>query len=72
MPDVQRFFVFMATAFLLFVALLRFTVRGRATKPSMATTCALGFVVVVIGMLFARYSHLALPQRSIRPRLQAG
>jgi hypothetical protein len=47
-------------------------VRGRATKPSMATTCALGFVVVVIGMLFARYSHLALPQRSIRPRLQAG
>jgi glycerol uptake facilitator-like aquaporin len=64
MPDVQRFFVFMAAALLLFVALLMFTVRNRARKPSTAMTFAIGFVVVVLGMLFARYSHLVFPHLS--------
>jgi hypothetical protein len=59
MPDVARFVVFMAAAFLVFVALLKFIVRKRKTKPTLGTTVAIGFIVVVLGMLFARYSHLA-------------
>ena len=53
MPDVARFVVFMAAAFLLFVVLLQFTVRKRKTKPTPETTAAIGFIVVVLGMLFA-------------------
>lgn len=64
MPDVQRFVVFIAAAFLVFVAVLRFTVRNRPVKPSMSETFAIGAVVVVAGMLFARYSHLAFPHLS--------
>jgi hypothetical protein len=59
MPEVARFVVFMAAAFLVFVALLKFIVRKRKTKPTLETTVAIGFIVVVPGMLFARYSHLA-------------
>ena len=59
MPDFARFMVFMAAAFLLFVSLLRFVIRGRSTKPGGWTTIGIGFIVVVLGMLFARYSHLA-------------
>jgi hypothetical protein len=62
MPDIARFVVFMAAAFLLFVVLLQFTVRKRKTKPTPETTVAIGFIVVVLGMLFARYSHLAFPR----------
>ncbi len=62
MPDSARFMVFMAAAFLLFVVLLRWIVRGRTAKPAVGTTIAIGFVVVVLGMLFARYSHLAFPR----------
>jgi hypothetical protein len=62
MPDVARFAVFMTAAFLLFVALLQFTVRKRKTKPALKTLLAIGFIVVVLGMLFARYSHIAFPR----------
>jgi hypothetical protein len=62
MPDFARFVVFMAAAFLLFVSLLRFVIRGRNTKPRGWTTIGIGFIVVVLGMLFARYSHLAFPR----------
>ncbi len=64
MPDVQRFIVFMAVAFLVFVAVLRFTLRRRADKPSQMKTCAVGVAVVVAGMFFARYTHLAFPSLS--------
>jgi hypothetical protein len=62
MPDTARFFVFMAAAFLLFVALLRFAVRRRIALPGLRITMAIGFIVVVLGMIFARYSHLAFPR----------
>jgi hypothetical protein len=65
MPDVARFVVFMAAAFLFFVALLQ-------------SITAMGFVVVVFGMLFARYHMLKRwnplpgprrkPIRQTRPR----
>jgi hypothetical protein len=64
MPDVARFVVFMAAAFVLFVALLNFTIRKRRTKPTFQTIVVVAFVVVVLGMFFARYSHLAFPRLS--------
>jgi hypothetical protein len=64
MPDLQRFIVFIAAAFLVFVAVLRFTIRNRAIKPSLRETCAVGIVVVVVGMFFARYTHLTFPNLS--------
>jgi hypothetical protein len=54
----------MAVAFLLFVALLKFVTRKRITKPTARIIVAIAFVVVVLGMLFARYSHLAMPRLS--------
>jgi hypothetical protein len=62
MPDLGRFVVFMVAAFLLFVAVLRFTVRERKRRPSLATNSGLGLIVVVFGMLFARYSHITIPR----------
>ena len=59
MPDVARFIVFMAAAFLLFVAVLLFVVRSRPVRPRAVTLLALGAIVVILGMIFARYSHLA-------------
>jgi hypothetical protein len=64
MPDAARFVVFMAAAFLLFMALLQFTVRKRKTKPTLKAVVTISFFVVVLGMLFARYSHLAFPRLS--------
>ncbi len=61
MPDIARFIVFMAAAFLLFVGVLLFVVRNRIVKPSAQTILALGAVVVILGMIFARYSHVTLP-----------
>ncbi len=58
MSDVARFMVFMAVAFLLFVRVLLFTVRGRREKPKVGTLMTLGAIMVILGMLFARYSAL--------------
>jgi hypothetical protein len=62
MDDTVRFIVFMAAAFLLFVALLRFAVRRRRALPSLRARIAIAFIVVALGMIFARYSHLAFPR----------
>lgn len=61
MPDTARFIVFMAAAFLLFMALVRFSVRRRKLLPTHRTTMTISFIVVVLGMIFSRYSHLASP-----------
>ena len=55
MPDVARFIVFMAAAFLLFVSVLLFVLRNRLVKPKALTLIGLGAIVVIFGMLFARY-----------------
>lgn len=62
MPDTARFIIFMTAAYLLFVALLRFAIRKRRALTSLGTTAAIAFIVVVLGMMFARYSHLAFPR----------
>jgi hypothetical protein len=66
MPDEQRFIVFIVAAFLVFVAVLRFTNRNRAIKPSLRETSAVAIVVVVVGMLFARYTHLEDKRGNVR------
>ena len=58
MPDLERFFVFMAAAFILFLGTVLWVVRKRIAKPRRANLLALATVVVPIGMLFARYSHI--------------
>jgi len=61
MTDTARFVVFMASALLLFVALLRFSVRRRSLLPSLRGTVAIAFIVVVLGMIFTRYSPCFSP-----------
>lgn len=58
MLDLIRFTIFMASAFLLFLAVLVFVTRRRIRRPRAATLAALGTIVVIVGMLFARYSHM--------------
>lgn len=58
MPDLARFVVFMGAAFLLFLGVVLWIVRRRSTKPSWGEVVALATVVVPVGMLFARYSHI--------------
>jgi hypothetical protein len=61
MPDIVRFFIFMAAAFLLFLGVLSFVTRKRTARPSAALLLTLTMVFVVAGMIFARYAHLWLP-----------
>jgi hypothetical protein len=58
MSDTERFAVFMVFASIVFLTVLAFTTRRRVTKPSPALLCMLTVVVVVCGMLFARYAHI--------------
>jgi hypothetical protein len=61
MPDIARFLIFMAAAFLLFLAVLSFVTRKRTARPGTALLLSLATIVVVAGMIFARYAHLWLP-----------
>jgi len=58
MPDIQRFAVFIVAAFVLFVAVLRWIIRNRTTQPSCWSLATLAMIVVPVGMIFARYSHI--------------
>lgn len=57
--DVARFSIFVAVSLVLFVALLRFVVRRRATQPRAAAIAGVAAVVVVGGMVFAKYGNNA-------------
>jgi len=61
MPDLARFVVFMIAAFLLFLGVVRSVVRRRDSKPAIGNLLALAIMVVPVGMIFARYSHIFLP-----------
>ncbi|WP_433968847.1 hypothetical protein [Tunturiibacter gelidiferens] len=61
MQDIARFLIFMAAAFLLFIAVLSFITRKRTGRPSAGLLLTLAMIVVVAGMIFARYAHLWLP-----------
>ncbi|NYF80824.1 hypothetical protein [Granulicella arctica] len=59
MPDLERFGVFIVAAFMLFFGVVLWIVRRRPARPSLGSLFALAIIVVPLGMLFARYSHLA-------------
>jgi hypothetical protein len=58
LSDIARFTIFMLAASGLFLAVLTAATRKRAEKPSPATLIMLTLIVVVCGMLFARYGHI--------------
>jgi hypothetical protein len=58
MTDIERFTVFTIAASILFLAVLTVTTRGRAKKPSSTILVMLTAIVVVCGMIFARYGHI--------------
>jgi hypothetical protein len=56
--DLGRFAIFMAASAGLFVAVLRFAIRKRPSRPKALTLILITLVAVVFGILFARYSHI--------------
>ena len=58
MNDSSRFAIFMVASAAVFVALLLFVVRKRERRPDGRTFILTTLVVVVLGMLFARYGYL--------------
>ncbi|HEY0802217.1 MAG TPA: hypothetical protein VGD54_15375, partial [Steroidobacteraceae bacterium] len=54
MPPVH-FVVFIAVSVIVFVGVLRWALRGRPATPPPALTAGIAFVVVVVGMCFAKF-----------------
>ena len=57
--DAQRFWVFVLVSLVAFVAILRFVTRHRVHRPRQATVLAVACIVVVGGMLFAKFGNNA-------------
>ena len=57
MPPTARFIIFIAVSVIAFVALLRFVLRERTVPPSQRQLLGLTLVVVVGGMVFAKYGN---------------
>lgn len=58
MPDIQRFLVFTVAACVVFLSVLLWVVRNRTTKPRPWVVATLTVIVVPLGMIVARYSHI--------------
>jgi hypothetical protein len=58
MTDIERFTVFTVAASGVFLAVLTAVTGGRAKKPSAVLLVILAVIVVVCGMIFARYGHI--------------
>jgi uncharacterized membrane protein len=58
MSDIARFIIFMVVAAAVFVAVVLVTTRRRVKEPEIWVLLLLAFIVVVLGMLFARYAHI--------------
>ncbi len=62
MPPTLRFLAFILVSILVFLRLIRFSLRKRASKPAQTKLATITLVVVVGGMLFAKYgANLGLP-----------
>lgn len=57
--DAQRFSVFVLVSLVAFIAILRFVTRRRASRPRTATVLVIAGIVVVGGMLFAKFGNNA-------------
>ena len=51
-----RFFVFIAASLLIFIGILRWTLRARPVMPAACLTGGIAFLVVVGGMCFAKFA----------------
>lgn len=58
MNGTSRFAVFMLVAVVVFIKVLLFVMRKRVHEPDRKLLALTTFVVVVLGMLFARYGYL--------------
>ena len=59
MPESWRFPVFILVSLGMFIAILRFVTRNRPDRPAVTTVLAIAGVVVVGGMLFAKFGQNA-------------
>lgn len=57
--DAQRFSVFVFVSLVAFIAILRFVTRHRVNRPRTAAVLAVAGIVVVGGMLFAKFGNNA-------------
>lgn len=57
MEEFARFWVLVAVSVLVFVAVLRFVTRRRAVRPAALTVAWVAGVVVVAGMVFAKFGN---------------
>ena len=57
MSEWLRFSVFVVASFLVFTLLLRFVLRRRASAVSPSSIAKIGLVVIVGGMLFAKFGQ---------------
>ena len=55
----MRFSVFVLVSLVAFIAILYFVTRRRTKRPRLATVLIVAAVVVVGGMIFAKYGHNA-------------
>lgn len=54
-----RFFVFIAVSLLVFIVILRWTLRARTVAPAASLTGGVAFIIVVGGMCFAKFAATA-------------
>lgn len=60
--DAGRFWVFVFVSLVAFIAILRFVTRRRVVRPRLVAVLAVAGVVVVGGMLFAKFgNNVGLP-----------
>ncbi len=57
--DLQRFAVFVVVSLLVFIAILRFVTRHRVHRPRWPAVLTVTFIVVVCGMIFAKFGNNA-------------
>lgn len=59
MEDTMRFSVFVLVSLVAFIAILHFVTRRRAQRPRLAMVLIVAGIVVVGGMIFAKYGNNA-------------
>lgn len=57
--EIFRFCFFILTSLIVFFFILRFVTRNRTKRPSFFSVAVVAFVVVVGGMIFAKFGHNA-------------
>lgn len=51
----MRFFIFIAVSLVVFIGILRWTLRARPVMPAASIIGGIAFIVVVVGMCFAKF-----------------